>query len=153
MRRPASMSWWSRYNSFEDQTAVTWSHQIETFSVSLALCVGNPLVICGFPSQRPVMQSFDFFSLICPRINSLVNNWDTCDLRHHHTHHDITVMNFIYFTSRFHLPLPDLHVICSDVNRMIGYQDSSLSSGSQVTCSIATDKINSLRQSDVYMRQ
>ena len=31
----------------------------KTFSELLALCEGNPPVICGFPSQRPVMQSFD----------------------------------------------------------------------------------------------
>ena len=28
-----------------------WRHQMETFSALLALCEGNPLVTCGFPSQ------------------------------------------------------------------------------------------------------
>ena len=36
-------------------------HQMETFSVLLALCQGNPPVIGGFPSQRPVTRSFDIF--------------------------------------------------------------------------------------------
>ena len=31
------------------------------FSVSLAICEGNPPVIGGFPSQRPVTRSFDVF--------------------------------------------------------------------------------------------
>ena len=34
---------------------------METFSALLALCVGNSSVTCEFPSQRPVMQSFDVF--------------------------------------------------------------------------------------------
>ena len=34
---------------------------METFSVLLALCMGNPPVHGGFPSQRPVTRSFDIF--------------------------------------------------------------------------------------------
>ena len=34
---------------------------METFSVLLALCEGNPLVTGGFPSQRPVTRSFEVF--------------------------------------------------------------------------------------------
>ena len=36
---------------------------MKKFSTSLALCggVGDPPVTGGVPSQRPVMQSFDFF--------------------------------------------------------------------------------------------
>ena len=34
---------------------------METFSALLALFEGNPLVTGGFPSQRPVTQSFDVF--------------------------------------------------------------------------------------------
>ena len=32
------------------------------------------------------------FSMICARINGWVNNGEAGDLRHHHTHYDITVM-------------------------------------------------------------
>ena len=46
-----------------------WCHQMETFSLLLALCEGNPLVTAGFPSQRPVMQSFDVFFDLC------LNKW------------------------------------------------------------------------------
>ena len=38
-----------------------WCHQMETYSVLLALCDGNPTETGGFPSQRPVMQSFGVF--------------------------------------------------------------------------------------------
>ena len=36
-------------------------HQMETFSVLLAVCVGNSPVTGEFPAQRPVMWSFDVF--------------------------------------------------------------------------------------------
>ena len=38
-----------------------WRHQMETFSVLLALCAGNSPVTDEFPSQRPVTRSFDVF--------------------------------------------------------------------------------------------
>ena len=44
--------WWSSNSTW-------WRHQMETFSALLALCEGNPPVTVGFPSQRPVMRSFD----------------------------------------------------------------------------------------------
>ena len=34
---------------------------METFSVLLAICVGNSPVPGEFPAQRPVTQSFDVF--------------------------------------------------------------------------------------------
>ena len=43
------------------QGTTWWRHQMETFSVSLALCVGNSPVTGEFPSQRPVTWSFDVF--------------------------------------------------------------------------------------------
>ena len=38
-----------------------WSHQMEAFSVLLALCAGNSPVTGEFPSQRPVTRHFDVF--------------------------------------------------------------------------------------------
>ena len=38
-----------------------WRHQIETFSVLLALCAGNSPVTGEFSAQRPVMRNFDVF--------------------------------------------------------------------------------------------
>ena len=36
-----------------------WCHQMETFSVILALCAGNSPVTSEFPAQRPVTRSFN----------------------------------------------------------------------------------------------
>ena len=38
-----------------------WRHQMETFSALPALCAGNSPVAGEFPTQRPVMRSFDVF--------------------------------------------------------------------------------------------
>ena len=38
-----------------------WRHRMETFSSLLALCAGNSPVTGEFPSQRPVVRSFDDF--------------------------------------------------------------------------------------------
>ena len=45
----------------EPVDSTRWRHQIVTFSALLALYEGNPLVTDGFPSQRPVTQSFEVF--------------------------------------------------------------------------------------------
>ena len=63
---------------------------METFSVLLALCVGNSPVTGEFPSQRPVRRSFDFF--ISAWINDWVNSREAGDLRRHRAHHDVTAM-------------------------------------------------------------
>ena len=42
-----------------------WRYQMETFSASLALCVGNSTVTSDFPSQRPVTRSFHVFFDLC----------------------------------------------------------------------------------------
>ena len=36
-----------------------WRHQMETFSALLAFCAGNSPVTGEFPSQRPMMRSYD----------------------------------------------------------------------------------------------
>ena len=47
--------------SWCDMTTTWWRHQMATFSALLALCVGNSPVTGEFPSQTPVMWSFDVF--------------------------------------------------------------------------------------------
>ena len=42
-------------------TCPWWFHQMETFSLLLALCAGNSPVTGKFPSQRRVTRSFDVF--------------------------------------------------------------------------------------------
>ena len=62
---PGTLSSSSSYcNIFEDCIPVDetwWRHQMETFSALLAFCVGNSPATGEFPSQRPVMWSFDVF--------------------------------------------------------------------------------------------
>ena len=67
-----------------------WCHQMETFSVLLALCAGNSPVTGEFPSQRPMTRSFVFFNSTWT--NSRANNGEAGDLRHHHVHYDVIVM-------------------------------------------------------------
>ena len=43
------------------RTCPWWRHQMETFSVLLAICAGNSPVTGEFPSQKPVTLSFDVF--------------------------------------------------------------------------------------------
>ena len=68
-----------------------WRHQMETFSALLALCAGNSPVTGEFPSQRPVTRSFYVFFDF-----TWTNNGHAGDLRCHHHHYDITVMNYHY---------------------------------------------------------
>ena len=42
-----------------------WRHQMETFSVLLALCARNSPVTGEFIPQRPVTRSFDVFFDLC----------------------------------------------------------------------------------------
>ena len=66
-----------------------WCHQMEIFSVLLALCAGNSLVTDEFPSQRPVTWSFDVFFDLClnKRLSKqLRHRWlemPSCSLWHH----------------------------------------------------------------------
>ena len=78
--------------STECHSTASWSrNQMKTLSALLALCEGNPPVIGGFPSQRPVTRNFDVF-FICTWTNGRANNWDAGDWRRYHAHYDITVM-------------------------------------------------------------
>ena len=67
-----------------------WRHQIETFSVLLALCVGNSPVTREFPSHRPVTWSFDVF-FDYPSTKDWVNKRNAGDLRCHRAHYDVIV--------------------------------------------------------------
>ena len=68
-----------------------WRHKMETFSVLLVLCEGNPSVTGGFPLQRPVTRSFDvFFDL--HQAKCWGNNRDTDNLERHRAHYVVTVM-------------------------------------------------------------
>ena len=52
-----------------------WRHQMETFSVLLALCVGNSPVTSKFAAQRPVTWSFDVFFDLCLNLLWSKQSW------------------------------------------------------------------------------
>ena len=62
---------------------------METFSASLAICVGNSPVPGELPAQRPVTRSFDVFFDLNKRLR---NNREASDLRRYRAHHDVIVM-------------------------------------------------------------
>ena len=69
--------------SLGQQVVDTWRrHQMETFSALLVLCVGNSSVTGEFLSRRPVPWSFD-----------VLFDREAGDLRCHHAHYDVMVMN------------------------------------------------------------
>ena len=57
------------------RNATWWHHQMETFSMLLALCAGNSLVTGEFPAQRPVMWSFDVSFDLCLNEQLLKQSW------------------------------------------------------------------------------
>ena len=63
-----------------------WSHQMETFSALLALCVRNSPITGG--QWRGALM----FSLICAWIKDWVNNREAGDLKRHCAHYDVIVM-------------------------------------------------------------
>ena len=69
-----------------------WRYQIEPFFRVTCLCEGNPPVTGGFPSHNQWRGALTF-SLICAGTNGWANNRDAGDLRRHHVHYDVTIMN------------------------------------------------------------
>ena len=67
-----------------------WRHQMETFSVLLALCAGNSSVTGKFQRREALM-----FSLICIWIKGWVTDSKAGELRLHRAHYDVTIM--LYF--------------------------------------------------------
>ena len=81
--------------------AVSWRrHQMETFSASLALCVGNSPVPVN-STHKGQWRGALMFSLICVWINGWVNNRETGDLRRHRGHYDVIVMIAMKMSPRF----------------------------------------------------
>ena len=61
---------WNTWNAiylknYPHQSIIWRRHQMETFSASLAICVGNSPVTGEFPTQRPVTWRFDVFFNLC----------------------------------------------------------------------------------------
>ena len=68
-----------------------WRHQMETFSVLLALCEGNHRLPVDFPHKCQWRGAL-MLSLICAWTNGWANNRDARDLSCHCAHYDVTVM-------------------------------------------------------------
>ena len=86
--------------------AIAWlRHQMETCSVLLALCEGNPSITSGFRSKSQWREDL-MFSSIHAWANGWANNRDTGDIRRHRAHSDVTVMWFYsYSIELFHVCL------------------------------------------------
>ena len=67
---------------------------METFSVLLAICLGNSPVPGEFPAQRPVTRSFDVFFFIWVWLKVWENNREASDLRRYRAHYDVIVMKY-----------------------------------------------------------
>ena len=68
-----------------------WRHQMETFSVLLAICVGNSPVPVNSPHKGQWRGAL-MFSLVYAWINDWVNNGEAGDLRRYPAHYDVTVI-------------------------------------------------------------
>ena len=56
-------------------TNTWWRHQMETFSVPLAICAGNSPVPGEFPTQRPMTWSFDVYFDLRPNKRLGKQSW------------------------------------------------------------------------------
>ena len=83
--RTLSQFQWSNVVGYHDDL-MKWKHFLRYWP----LCERNPLVTSGFPSHRPVMQSFDVS--VDLRLNGWANNRDAGDLRRHRAHHHVIIM-------------------------------------------------------------
>ena len=81
-----------------------WRHQMETFSVLLAICAGNSPVPGEFPAQRPVTRSFDVFFDLCSNKRLSKQSWGwwfetpSCPLWRHRN--VVTLSSKLYVPSR-----------------------------------------------------
>ena len=92
--RPTTSQWptWNRIKLEVSLGVTGWRHQMETFSVLLALSAGNSPVTGDFLLHRPVTRSFDVFF---DWMNGWVNNCEAGDLRRHRARYYVTVMRRI----------------------------------------------------------
>ena len=69
-----------------------WRHQMETFSVLLAVCAGNSPVPVNSTHKGQWRGDF-IFSMISAWINGWVNNREAGDLGRYRTYYDVIVMS------------------------------------------------------------
>ena len=78
-------------NNVINWTASWWRHQMEPFSVLLAMCAWNSPVPVNSPCKGQWRGAL-MFSLIWAWINGWVNNLEAGDLRCNRAHYDVIVM-------------------------------------------------------------
>ena len=112
---------------------------METFFALLALCVGNSLVIGGFPSQRPVMRTDWLLNVIFLIHHLGTTGKEASHPVSHYWHYysgvsyEVKLLLLIWRsgTRRSHLRIPDLPMSSRD-----RVQDSNPRNGCQATCLI-----------------
>ena len=83
---------WRKYSGLNVLAAtIWWRHQMETFSVLLAICVGIHRSPVNSPHKGQWRGAL-MFSLICVWINGWVNNREAGELRRYRAHCDVSVM-------------------------------------------------------------
>ena len=92
VQKNISMVWYHRGVETVLWSLTWWRHQMETFSVLLALCAGNSPVPGEFPPHKGQWRGALMFSFICARLNGWVSNDETGDLRRYRAQYDVTVM-------------------------------------------------------------
>ena len=126
--------------NYEHSFVTWWCHVMETHSILLALCEGNPLVTGGFASQKansphkgPVIQAL-MFSLILAKINNWINQRITCDLSRHDAHCDVIVMmllfGFCYIMSLWRIQM---------IYLPLSFRVASLALGQSLDCPSASE--------------
>ena len=83
-----------------------WRNQMETFPRYWPFVRGIHRSPVDSPHKGPVTRTL-MFSLICAWTHGWANNRDAGDLRRHHAHHDVTVMQDGYF--------PYIHTPCNQL--------------------------------------
>ena len=114
----------------KDEPWLWWRHQMEAFSALLALCAGNSPVTGEFPAQRPVTRSFDvFFDLrLSQQLSKQSRRW------------------------WFETPSRSLWRHCND-NRCVLISFIQVTGMRFLATNMRPCTLNSLKPSDVYMRQ
>ena len=99
-----------------------WRHQMETFSVLLAICAGNSLVTGEFLVQSQWRGAL-MFSLVSAWTNDGVNTREAGDFRCHHAHFYVTVM-FTGKTMSLYWTRPRCWPTLKNINGLMSYQES-----------------------------
>ena len=81
-----------------------WRHQMDTFSMLLALCEGGIHRPPVDSSHKDQWRGALMFYLICAWTNSWANNQDAGDLRRHGVHNDVIVMMLVWHEFRVVYP-------------------------------------------------